>query len=61
MLQFFNSGNWYDALGFLRRTLRFHHVVAGFRQDMKELKMFKDTTIDNVLDKGKLLYTVMLS
>ena len=27
---------------------------TDMRQDMKELKMFKDLTVDNVIDKGRI-------
>lgn len=31
-----------------------HKYASDMRQDMKELKMFKDLTVDNVIDKGRI-------
>jgi hypothetical protein len=31
-----------------------HTYGSDMRQDMKELKMFKDLTVDNVIDKGRI-------
>lgn len=31
-----------------------HKSGSDTRQDMKELKMFKDLTVDNVIDKGRI-------
>lgn len=31
-----------------------HKYGSDMRQDMKELKMFKDLTVDNVIDKGRI-------
>lgn len=36
-------------------------VDADLRQDCKELKMFKDLTIDNVIDKGNELLFDMIN
>lgn len=31
-----------------------HKYFSDMRQDLKELKMLKDLTIDNVIDKGRI-------